>query len=131
MADERKCIMAKKILILDDDPHIVDYLKDVFQENGYETITASDGKEGIDKVIEGKPDLITLDVEMPERWGTIFHRIMTRKEGFKDIPVIVISGIDTIKKLERSEGVVAYLSKPFDRDELLKIVKKTIGGASE
>jgi len=123
--------MAKKILILEDDTHIVDYLSDLFQENGYEIITASDGKEGLAKVKEEKPDLITLDVQMPERWGTIFKRILNKKEEFKDIPVVVISGIEKSEVLEKSEGVVAYLSKPFDRDELLKIVKNTIGDASE
>ena len=123
--------MAKKILILEDDPLIVDYLSDLFQENGYETLTASDGNEGLAKVKEEKPDLITLDVQMPERWGTIFKRILNKKEEFKDIPVVVISGIEKSEVLEKSEGVVAYLSKPFDRDELLKIVKNNIGDASE
>lgn len=123
--------MAKKILILEDDPNIVDYLSDLFQENGYETLTASDGNEGLAKVKEQKPDLITLDVQMPERWGTIFKRILNKKEEFKDIPVVVISGIEKSEVLEKSEGVVAYLSKPFDRDELLKIVKNTIGEASD
>ena len=123
--------MAKKILILEDDPNIVDYLSDLFQENGYETLTASDGNEGLAKVKEEKPDLITLDVQMPERWGTIFKRILNKKEEFKDIPVVVISGIEKSEVVEKSEGVVAYLSKPFDRDELQKIVKNTIGDASE
>jgi CheY-like chemotaxis protein len=121
--------MAKKILILEDDPNIVDYLSDLFQENGYETLTASDGNEGLAKVKEEKPDLITLDVQMPERWGTIFKRILNKKEEFKDIPVVVISGIEKSEALEKSKGVVAYLGKPFDRDELLKIVKNTIGDA--
>ena len=121
--------MAKKILILEDDTHIVDYLSDLFQENGYEIIIASDGKEGLAKVKEEKPDLITLDVQMPERWGTIFKRILNKKEEFKDIPVIVISGIEKSEVLEKSKSVVAYLSKPFDRDELMKIVKNTIGDA--
>ena len=58
--------MAKKILVIDDDPIIVKYLVSLLNDNGYETVTASDGVEGYEVLKKEKPDLITLDLQMAE-----------------------------------------------------------------
>ncbi|MBF0450841.1 MAG: response regulator [Candidatus Magnetomorum sp.] len=117
--------MAKKVLIIDDDPIIIKYLTTLFHDNGYETLVANDGLEGMTVLKSEKPDLITLDLEMPEEWGPRFYRKMAKESELKDIPVIVISGLSgsqySIKK------AVATIKKPFDKEELLKIVKQTIG----
>ena len=85
--------MAKRILVIDDDPVVVKYLTTLFSDNGYETDTASTGVEGMEKLKANKPDLITLDLEMPEEWGSRLYRKMTKDEDLKGIPVIVISGM--------------------------------------
>ena len=85
--------MAKKIMIVDDDPNIVTYLTDFFGDNGYDTCSASDGPEALEVVKEEKPDLITLDLQMPEEWGPRFYRKLTKEKELKNIPVIVISGL--------------------------------------
>ena len=117
--------MGKKILILDDDPMIVDYLKDLFTDNGYETCFAYNAEQGFDVLQSEKPDLITLDLDMPKITGPLFYVKFRKMEELKDTPVIVISGLHvpdrSIKK------AVAALEKPINRDELLKIVKDTIG----
>ncbi len=114
----------KKILIVDDDPNIIDYITTLFEDKGYATFSARDVKEGLAVAKEEIPDLITLDLEMPEEWGPRFYRKMSQEKSLKNIPVIVISGLSggdhAIGK------AVAYLSKPFDREELLKIVKETL-----
>ena len=117
--------MAKKILIIDDDPNVVTYLQDFFIDNGYETCSASDGPEALEVVKKEMPDLITLDLEMPEEWGPRFYRKLNQEEDCKNIPVIVISGLTGSKYA--IQKAVASLKKPFDRDELLKIVKETLG----
>lgn len=117
--------MAKKILIVDDDPNVIKYLTDLFSDNGYDTCSALDGPEAMEVVKKEKPELITLDLEMPEEWGPRFYRKLMQKEEFKNIPVIVISGITGSKYA--IQKAVASLMKPFDKDELLKIVKNTIG----
>ena len=117
--------MAKKIMIVDDDPNIITYLEDFFGENGYDTCSAADGSEAMTLVKQEKPDLITLDLEMPEEWGPRFYRKLSKEEEYKKIPVIVISGLTGGKYA--IQKAVASLSKPFDREELLKIVKDTIG----
>ncbi len=115
---------GKRILIIDDDPVIVKYLKELFNNNGYETSVAYDGLEAGDIVKEIQPDLITLDLDMPNEWGTRFYRKLTKKEGGKDIPVIIVSGLPgrehSIKK------AIAYFGKPFDEDKLMETVKKAI-----
>ncbi len=116
--------MAKKILIVDDDPNIVTYLEDFFGDNGYETCSAPDGPEAMAVVKKEKPDLITLDLEMPEEWGTLVYRRISKDETLKDIPVIVISGMAGRHAIKKA---VAYLPKPFDPDKLLGIVRKAIG----
>lgn len=121
--------MAKTILIIDDDPIIIRYLENLFSDNGYETATASSGAEGGKVVEQVKPDLITLDLQMPEEWGPRFYRKLTKKKEVKDTPVIVISGLSSTKY--SIPKAVATLTKPFDPDELMKIVKKTIGGPDE
>jgi len=118
--------MAKKILIIDDDPIVVKYLKNIFTDNGYETCTASTGVEGSEVVLKEMPDLITLDLEMPEQWGPRFYRKLSRTKEVKDIPVIVISGLPSSKySLIKS---VAHFGKPFDPEKLIVTVKDTIGG---
>ena len=117
--------MAKKILIVDDDPNIVTYLEDFFGDNGYETCSATDGSEALAVVKNEKPDLITLDLEMPEEWGPRFYRKLMKEEEFRKIPVIVISGLSGSKYA--IQKAVASITKPFNRDELIRIVKDTIG----
>ena len=116
--------MAKKILIIDDDPIIVKYLQAVFSDNGYETCSASNSSEGLEVVQKEKPDLITLDLQMPNEWGPRFYRKLRKIKGLKDIPVIVVTGIDGDHAIK---DAVAFVKKPFDPEKLVGIVKNTIG----
>ena len=118
--------MAKCILIIDDEESVVTYLKTFLEDNGYETIVARDGLEALDVVGQKIPDLITLDLQMPKEWGPRFYRKLTKDERFKDIPVIVVSGLDGKYAIKNA---VAFVKKPFDREKLLETVKKTIGEA--
>lgn len=116
--------VAKKILIVDDDAVVVKYLKALLEDNGYDTCTAADSQEGLAALREEKPDLITLDLEMPGEWGPRFYRKLRQDKALRDIPVVVISGIDGDHAIK---DAVAFLAKPFDPDKLLGIIKKTIG----
>lgn len=117
--------MAHKILIIDDDPVIVTYLSSLFENNGYQVAVASNGIEGAEVVKKNRPDLITLDLDMPREWGPRFYRKLTKDKALRDIPVVVISGLPSSKySLKKA---VAHLNKPFDPDELLDIVQKALG----
>jgi CheY-like chemotaxis protein len=116
--------MAKKILIVDDDPVVVKYLSALFEDNGYETCTAGSSSEGLKVVREEKPDMITLDLQMPGDWGPRFYRKLRQDKDLRETPVLVISGIDGDHAIK---DAVAFIAKPFDPDKVLGIVKKTIG----
>lgn len=117
--------MPKKVMVVDDDPVIARYLVNILNDNGYETCSAGSGVEAYDVLKKEKPDLITLDIEMPEEWGPQFYRRLTKNKEFKDIPVIVISGVPS-RHLAISKAIIS-LSKPFDPEQLIGIIKNTIG----
>jgi CheY-like chemotaxis protein len=117
--------MAKKIMVIDDDPNVVTYLTDLFSDNGYDTCSASGGSKALEVLEKEKPDLITLDLEMPEEWGPRLYRKIVQENENKNIPVIVISGLAGSQYA--IQKAAASLLKPFDKDELLKIVKDIIG----
>lgn len=117
--------MAKKILVIDDDPVVVKYLISLLEDNGYETCTAGNGLEAMKVLKAERPDLITLDLEMPEEWGTRFYRKFKKEEDVKDTPVVIISGMPSRHLSVRD--AVGYLAKPFDPEKVLELVKKTVG----
>jgi len=111
--------MSKKIMIVDDDPAITKYLETLFTDNGYETCIAVDGRKAIDVFKAENPDLITLDLEMPEEWGPRFFRKISKAKGF-NIPVIVISGLSSTKY--SIPKAAANFAKPFDAQKLIEKV---------
>ena len=115
----------RKILVVDDDPDIVDYLVSVLRERGYATCSATDGIQAMEVLVHEGPDLITLDLEMPDEWGPKFHQRYTRMAEFRDIPVVVISGLPGIHRAIRR--AVATVCKPFDPEEVLRVVEGAIG----
>ena len=117
--------MKKKIMIIDDDPDVVEYLTTVFQDNGYTVCSAREGETGVALAKREKPDLITLDLEMPGEWGPRVYRRLSREEALKNIPVIVISGLSGNE--HAIQKAVASLTKPFDREELLGLVREILG----
>ena len=124
--------MAKKILIVDDEKDPREYLKVLFEENGYETAVATDGDEAFDKTKELKPDLVSLDIIMPRESGVKFYRQLCKDPELSKIPVIICSGVTRYKELFARDHAtmpkpVAFIEKPIDKDELLKKVKETIG----
>lgn len=117
--------MKKTILIVDDDPVITRYLDTLFKDNGYDTCIANDGKHAYDVFQTEQPDLITLDLEMPEEWGPRFYRKISKTKGFAT-PVIVISGLSGQQySLPRA---AATFPKPFDAEKLLEKVEELLTG---
>lgn len=118
-------MMKSKIMIVDDDPVITRYLDALFTDNGYTTCMAADGKSAFKVFNEEKPDLITLDLEMPEEWGPRFFRKISKIKGF-NTPVIVISGLPG-QQYSLPKAAAAF-SKPFDADKVLATVKQLLTG---
>jgi CheY-like chemotaxis protein len=121
----------KKVLVLDDEPNVVAYLETLLQDNGYDTVSAGDGREGMEKARSEKPDLITLDISMPEESGIRFYREIKGDPDLAGIPVVIVTGVtgyggkpEDFQKFISSRGKVpppeGFVPKPIDRDELLK-----------
>jgi CheY-like chemotaxis protein len=117
--------MAKKIMVVDDDQDIVEYLVSIFKERGYATCSASGGEGAMELMERERPDLVTLDLEMPDEWGPRFYRKFSQKPEFKDLPVVVISGLAGIHLAIRK--AVATVNKPFDPAQVIEIVERAIG----
>jgi len=118
----------KKILVIDDLPENVFMLQDRLEHEGYEVITAYNGSTGIEKAMKELPDLILLDVMMPDITGIEVCRKLVNDPATKDIPIILVtakSGADDTKEgLEA--GAFDYIKKPFNRIELLARVKSAL-----
>ena len=119
--------MAKKrILVVDDERDIVEFLTQLLEDNGYEVTSAYDGLQGMEMVVKSRPDLILLDLQMPEETGTGLYRKLHNKKEYKDIPVIVISGLaGNYLAVGKS---VPVIDKPPGEEEVLREVAKALGG---
>jgi len=121
----------KKILVVDDEEDQRTFMCTLLEDNGYETICAIDGEEGMDKVKEDKPDLITLDISMDNQSGIKMFRTLHKDPETKDIPVIMVTGVAAEFKtfIERQKQVDppdAYFEKPIEQADFLKKVKELI-----
>jgi len=112
----------KKILILDDEEHIVTYFETLLRKNGYETVSASNVEEALETARREKPDLVILDLLMPKKTGTDFARKLSRNKGLKHTPIIVVSALAGRKLAVHKP--VAVFDKPIDPDKFIAAVEE-------
>lgn len=119
----------KKVIIIDDEPDIVTFLTVLLEDEGYATISAGDGREGFEKIKQEHPDLVLLDITMPEKSGVRCYRELREDPDLKSIPVIIVTGvakdfknfISTRRQVPPPDGFVA---KPVDKRELMDTISK-------
>ena len=123
-------MMKKKILIVDDEPEQIEFAAMVMQENGYIPISASDGEAGMKKVHTEKPDLILLDILMPEKGGLGMYKDLKQNEETRNIPVVIVTGVARggdfqdrmIRQDENLPPPDGYIEKPMNPDAVGKLV---------
>jgi adenylate cyclase len=117
-----------KILIVDDEPFNVDYLEQDLEDLGYETVSAANGQEALQKVTSEAPDLILLDVMMPIMDGFTVCRILKENEETRLIPIVIMTALDAVE--DRIKGIEAgaddFLTKPVNDQELLARIRTTL-----
>lgn len=121
--------MAKKVLVVDDEQDIVETLKFVIEEAGFECHCAYDGEQGLNRAKEIIPDLIILDVMMPIMNGYKVSRLLKFDTRYKDIPILMLTARSQEKDKELGEetGADEYITKPFDLSFVLERVKYYLG----
>lgn len=117
--------MAHKVLVVDDEADIRTYLSAVLTKHGYEVVTASDGNKALETARTEKPDLICLDLQMPNQTGTGFYRNLSRDKDLATTPVIVVSGLAGRELAVREPAAV--FDKPIDPDEFIAAVEAALG----
>jgi CheY-like chemotaxis protein len=125
----RETNRVSRILIVDDDPNIVQMLSDILTDEGYEVATATQSLRAFDRAKEAQPDLILMDIMMPYLDGLDQIKLLSLDDDLKDIPIIVITakaraleGIDDLRALR----IVDYLYKPFEISDLLEKIGKAL-----
>lgn len=115
----------KKILIIDDEPDIVMYLRTLLENHGYDVISASDGQQGFDLAKEAEPDLVCLDIMMPRKTGVTLYQEIKTDSQLKKIPCIIISAYESaytfkgtaFRRLVQNRSIpppLRFFEKPID-----------------
>ena len=123
-----------RILVIDDDTMVLESLKLALEDEGYQVFTAQNGQEGMESARREKPDLVTLDITMPEASGTRFYKEIRQDPELSTVPVIIVTAVtgyggdpepfeNFISTRKQVPAPEAFFSKPIDRDELLKVIK--------
>ena len=119
--------MGKKILVIDDNQFNVQLVQARLEQKQYEVAAAFSGQEGLEKVKSEKPDLILLDVQMPEMNGYTFMMELDKIQESREIPVIVLTAHQEMQPIFQRKGVKGYLIKPLNFDDLNKLIEECLG----
>jgi DNA-binding response OmpR family regulator len=118
--------MKKRVLIVDDEPDIVEAIRFNLELEDYECLVARDGEEALTKAKKEMPDLILLDIMLPKMNGYKVSRLLKFDKAYSHIPIIMLTARTQDKdvQLGGETGADEYVKKPFDADELIKLIRK-------
>jgi len=119
----------KKILIVDDEPHLVELLSAILDAEGYDVVTANNGQDALDELKKLTPDLVVLDMMMPGMSGReVCEKIRAnpKTKGLKVMFLTVAKFSETGKRVLDDMKVRDYMTKPFENTELVKRIKKIL-----
>jgi len=121
-------VAPKKILIVDDEESIRTVLTFVFENAGYDVVAAANGDEGLEKVFAFRPDLVILDLMMPNVDGWEVMRLLRADARTEKIPVVLLTAKGEIrdKMFALQQGATDYVTKPFSRPDLLRRVEEIL-----
>ncbi len=120
--------VSPRILLIDDDPLVIQLVRRVLQANGFSVVPVSEAPQGLELALKDPPDLIILDVMMPIINGFNVCRLLKGQEGCRRVPVLLLSSrsADEDRRIGEEVGADAYLGKPFNTGELLTTVRRLL-----
>jgi len=118
-----------QILVVDDDPDILEALSEILEAEGYAVDRARHGQEALARLDQRRPDLILLDLMMPVMDGWEFSQALHRRGDCEDVPVVVLSADRQAGAKAHVVGARGFLAKPFELNELLRLVGDSISPA--
>ncbi|MCX5698451.1 MAG: response regulator [Candidatus Omnitrophica bacterium] len=120
--------MPKTILVVDDEPQLVDLVKMRLEANNYLVLTADDGQEALEKARQDKPDLIILDLMLPKMDGYKVCGLLKADARYNKIPIILFTARaqESDRKTGKDVGADAYITKPFEPQTLLGAIKELL-----
>jgi len=120
----------KKILIVDDAPDTVTFLSAWLEDHGFETCSASDGSQGMHAILSERPDLVLMDLKMPNKTGVQLYREIRTSEACNGLPVIFITGMADLRIFDSECQLLpepdGFIEKPFDLDVLRTAIDKAL-----
>lgn len=125
--------MAHRVLIVEDQPEMAEGLKTFLEVKGFEVLVVGNGREGLHVTRKERPDIIVLDVMLPEMDGYSMCRLLKFDTKYRDIPIILYTGQvrERSRMMGQQTGADAYLIKPFEPSTLLENIQKLIARAEE
>ena len=120
--------MPKNILIVDDSLYMRTMIQGVVSQAGYEISgMAANGETAIDMALEQQPDLITLDIILPDMIGTDILKVLKQEEGIKSV-IVMVSAVGQQSVIEEGLrlGAAAYITKPFTPDQLIEVIENVL-----
>jgi CheY-like chemotaxis protein len=121
-----------KLLVCDDDDTLVALLESILSGAGYEVITAEDGFQCLEKFHAEKPDMLILDLDMPQKTGFEVLEQLSREGALRERPLLVLTGRERKEDVERATGygAKAFITKPFNGDTLLRMVAEILSASN-
>ncbi|RZS87121.1 response regulator receiver domain-containing protein [Motilibacter rhizosphaerae] len=122
-----------RVLVVDDSASVRDLISLNLSLEGFEVVTACNGREALDRVHDLAPDIVTLDVTMPDMDGFGTAERLRQDERTRELPIVIVSACAQESDFKRAEeiGVDAYVTKPFDPEDLVRIVLGLTDGGAE
>ncbi len=118
--------MGKRVLLIEDEPNIIEAISFILSRDGWAVATHSNGHDAVDVVLDAPPDLLILDVMLPGKSGLDILRVLRETLGSGDLPVMMLTARGQLKDREMAEkaGVNRFMTKPFSNAEMLEAVRE-------
>ena len=121
----------KKILVVDDEPEMLELIRFTMEQNGYEVATCESGGLAWEAIVDNKPDLLILDLMLPGLDGYSLQEKISKNEATQKLPIIILTALETMEPMfKKFPQVRRYMTKPFKDNELSKTVQEAIGKGS-